>query len=87
MMDNKKNFKQCELCKIEASSLCQNCMSYYCDECYKYIHSKKENDNHKKEKIDYFVPIDTKCQEHPKIPINLFCIDEKGKYNFLFIIS
>ena len=83
-MDNKKNYKQCELCKIEATSLCQNCMIYYCDECYKYIHSKKGNDDHKKEKIDYFVPIDTKCQEHPKIPINLFCIEEKGNliYNF-----
>ena len=33
---------------------------------------------HKKEKIDYFVPIDTRCPEHDGNNINLFCIDEKG---------
>ena len=82
MESDKKNYKQCEICKIEANSLCLECSSYYCEECYKYVHNKKENVNHKKEKIDYFAPIDTKCPEHPKIPINLFCVNEKGKYIF-----
>ena len=36
-----------------------------------------KNDKHKKEKIDYFIPLDTKCSEHPKVPVNLFCLDEK----------
>ena len=75
---NQKNFKQCEICKEMATSLCLECISYFCDECYKYIHNKKVNNQHKKEKIDYFVPIDTKCPDHPKQVISLFCVDEKG---------
>ena len=42
------------------------------------VELKKENSNHKKENIDYILPIDTRCPEHPKIPLNLFCLDEKG---------
>ena len=38
----------------------------------------KKNSQHIKEKIDYNVPIDTRCQDHNTVPINLFCIDEKG---------
>jgi len=75
---NQKNFKQCEICEIEATNLCLECSNYYCDACYKYVHDKKAKKNHKKEKIDFFAPIDTKCIEHPKILMNLFCIDEKG---------
>jgi len=52
---------------------------YLCDSCYKIVHEKVVENNHKKEKIDYFLPVDTKCPSHPKIPINLFCIDDKGK--------
>ena len=44
----------------------------------KPVHGKKENKDHKKEAIDYNVRIDTRCPDHDKIPINLFCIDEKG---------
>ena len=84
----KKNNKQCEICGVEATSLCLKCLMYLCDKCYKFIHEKEINHMHKKEEIDYFVPFDTKCQEHPKNIINLFCLDEKGKiiylYNFLF---
>ena len=79
-----KNFKQCEICEIEANNLCLECSNYYCDECYKYVHDKKAKKNHKKEKIDYFAPIDTKCIDHPKNPLNLFCVDEKGKKIYLF---
>ena len=76
--------KQCEICKEAATSLCFKCISYFCDSCFKFVHEKKANIAHKKEKIDYFVPIDTKCPYHPANPINLFCIDEKGKSIYFF---
>ena len=79
----KKNLKQCDICKAEeATSLCPQCFSYYCDGCFKQVHEKENNKEHKKEKIDYYVPIDTRCPEHAKIIINLFCLDEKGKLYF-----
>ena len=79
-MDSKNNIlKKCEICKITATSLCLKCNSYYCDLCFKYVHEKDSNQSHIKENIDPFVPIETKCPEHPQIPMNLFCVDEKGK--------
>ena len=79
MEEINKNFKVCEICGNDANSLCFQCISYFCDSCYKFVHDKKINQHHKKEKIDCFAPIDTKCPKHPKDRINLFCIDEKGK--------
>ena len=86
-MENKqKNFKKCDICKVkEAKSLCPQCFSYYCDICFKAVHENEENKEHKKEKIDYFVPIDTRCSEHENIPINLFCIDEKSNIKIYII--
>ena len=80
MEEKQKNFKNCDLCNSQATTLCFDCLYnyYFCDSCYKYIHDKKENSNHKKENIDYILQIDTRCPEHPKIPLNLFCLDEKG---------
>ena len=79
---NQKNFKQCDICKdTEATSLCPQCFNYYCEGCFKQVHDKKKNKDHKKEAIDYNVPIDTRCPDHDKNPINLFCLDEKGKTN------
>jgi len=79
-MEAQKNIKQCEMCQDEeATALCLNCHSYFCEVCYKCVHDRKKNSNHKREKIDLFIPIDTKCPEHKGIPMNLFCIDEKGK--------
>ena len=87
MEKKQKNYKTCDICKVnEATSLCQTCFCYYCDVCYKPVHSMKENQDHKKEPIDYNVPIDTRCPDHDTIPINLFCIDEKGKINSNIII-
>ena len=84
-MENKpKNFPECEFCRGQANSICYECYIYFCDSCYKIAHSKLQDNKHKKEKIDFFVPIETKCQAHPKVPINLFCLDEKGNY-LLFI--
>ena len=77
---NQKNFKQCDMCKVgEAKMICPQCFSYYCDNCFKCVHERKGNREHTKEKIDYFVPIDTRCPEHNTVPINLFCLDEKGR--------
>ena len=85
-MENKpKNIPECEVCRGEANTICYECYMYFCDSCYKIAHSKIQDNKHKKEKIDFFVPIETKCQAHPKVPINLFCLDEKGNYLFIKI--
>ena len=76
---NQVNYKQCDMCKAkEASSLCPQCFSYYCDGCFKQVHEASKNKEHKKEKIDYFMPIDTRFPEHEGDNITLFCLDEKG---------
>ena len=86
MKKNQKNYKTCDMCgDTEATSLCPSCFCYYCDDCYKVVHNKQKNKDHKKEPIDYNVPIDTYCPDHDTIPINLFCLDEKGKI-YLYII-
>ena len=77
------NKRYCEICSEEARNLCFQCNIYYCDSCYKLIHEKKNNLNHIKEIIDPFVPIDTKCPDHPNVPLNLFCVDEKSKIYFI----
>ena len=74
-----KFIKECEICKSNATCLCLKSYSYFCDSCFKLIHDKQVNSNHKKEIIDPFVPIDIKCPEHDKYSMDLFCIDEKGK--------
>ena len=71
--------KECEICGSDATSLCFKCMQYFCEVCFKLIHDKTKNSNHKKEIIDPYVPIDVKCQSHPMIPIKLFCLDDRGK--------
>ena len=74
-----ENLKKCEICRLDALFLCYKCKMYLCDNCYKFIHEKKANIDHKKENIDLFVPIEIKCQKHPEDRINLFCLDDKGK--------
>ena len=79
MENNQKNYKQCVICKdVEATSLCSQCFIYYCDKCFKFVHEIEKNKDHKKEKIDYFVPIDIWCPKHEKNEMNLFCNNEKG---------
>ena len=76
---SQKNFKLCDMCKVEeAKSICFQCFSYFCDSCFKCVHEKGKNNEHKKGKIDYFVPIDIWCPDHEKDAIKLFCVDEKG---------
>ena len=71
--------KKCDICQEQANSLCLKCNFYFCDSCFKFVHDKPVNKDHKKEKIDPFVPLDTKCKIHPQYPLKLFCVDEKGK--------
>ena len=71
--------KECEDCELNASCLCFQCKEFYCDLCFKKAHIKSSKSNHKIEKIHIYVPIDLYCQVHSDFPLNLFCVDEKGK--------
>ena len=78
-MEIQKNIKLCEICKDgEATTLCHDCYFYFCEACFKFVHDRKKNSGHKKEKIDLFVPIETMCPEHKRDAMSLFCIYEKG---------
>ena len=79
-MEKKNLIKKCDIRDEDATSLCFNCKQYFCESCFKLIHNKQKNAQHKKENIDPYVPIDLKCQEHPDILLNLFCLSEKGKH-------
>ena len=79
-MKQKLKSPKCYICESDATSLCTTCQEYFCDSCFKLIHDKKKT-KHEKESIDVFVPIDIKCPEHPNVPLNLFCTDEKGNKN------
>ena len=78
-MDNNFLIKKCDICGDNANSLCFKCLQYFCDSCFKIAHKSEEKKSHSKEKIDYFCPIDTKCSIHKTHPMDLFCLDEKGK--------
>ena len=80
MEEKQQNYKYCDICKSKATILCLECLYiyYYCDSSYKLDHDNKKNSNHKKEKIDYYVPIGTRCPEHKNVPLNLLCLDEKS---------
>ena len=80
-VDNKNN-KYCQICGELALNLCYDCVMYLCDSCFKFIHNKNININHKTEKIDCFVPFDLRCENHPKDRINLFCLKEMGISQF-----
>ena len=73
-------FKDCQICYSNATCLCFECNSYFCERCYKLIHDIKNDPKHKKENIDPFIPIELKCPIHHLNPMNLFCTYEKGNY-------
>ena len=87
-MEKKKlsNTKECDFCNIKAIYLCFICKNYFCEICYKIIHELKKNSQHQKELIDPYIPIEINCPEHPKYPLELFCIDEKGIIIILIFI-
>ena len=77
-MKNKvQNIKDCEYCEASSTCLCFDCLEYYCEDCFKMVHSKPKKSKHKKEEIDPYIPLDLKCPDHQKVPNNLFCLDEK----------
>ena len=65
--DKSKLFKECEICKTNASYLCFQCNDYFCESYYKFVHDKQVNLSHKKENIDPFIPIDIKWKNIHKI--------------------
>ena len=77
-MEDKVIEKICDICKETATNLCFDCSFYLCDSCFRFIHEKKRNLEHKKEDIDPYISIDINCMEHPKNQKNLFCIEEKS---------
>ena len=81
MDDNRE--KKCELCEEKATSICFDCSFYLCDSCFTFIHEKKHKVGHKKEDINPFISLDIKCPLHPKIPMSLFCLEEKSKYIYI----
>jgi len=72
--------KECDICEEPATILCFQCRQYFCENCFKFIHDKKKNSQHQNEIIDPFIPIELRCPEHPGNLLNLFCLDENGKY-------
>ena len=68
---------KCHICGEDAESICLTCNSYYCESCFKFVHEKKKNVGHKKEIIDLYIPIMTKCPVHTDVPLNLFCLNDK----------
>ena len=83
MSNSPNKLKECEFCSSNATCLCFKCGNYFCDNCYKVLHNLEKYSNHNKENIDLYVPIDIKCPYHPISPLNLFCVDEKGKKKYL----
>ena len=82
MEKNKNGIKECDICSSNATCLCFKCLQYFCDSCYKFIHDKRKNSEHKKKLIDPYVPIDIKCPEHPNGIMDFFCVNEKGNLEF-----
>lgn len=74
-----KDEKKCELCEEKATNICFDCSFFLCDSCFNFLHEKQSKKEHKKEDIDPFISMEIKCPLHPKIPMNLFCTEEKGK--------
>ena len=78
------NVKKCDICKSNAEYICFQCPNYFCDSCFNLIHNIK-NIDHKKDKLDPFVPPDIKCENHPRGINDYFCVDEKGNYILIIL--
>ena len=48
-----KLIKNCEFCGTNATSLCFECLEYYCESCSKLIHEKQLKSQHKKEILNF----------------------------------
>jgi len=84
-MEVKSKSKKCQVCLLDATCQCFKCLENFCDSCYNIAHKNEERKSHKKEKLDYYIPLDMKCPVHNLVPLNLFCVDDKGNYIYLFL--
>ena len=75
--------KKCDM-QRSRNKFCFDCSFYLCDSCFKFFHEKTSNLKHEKESINPYITMNIKCQKHPKVPISLFCLDEKSKILKLF---
>ena len=76
-MEAKIEIKKCDICKKDATSLCSTCKHYFCDSCFKKAHSAEKTKSHKKEKIDYYVPMNERGLHNEICNMN-GCVDEKS---------
>ena len=76
---DKRKYKTCYICELNATCLCFICQNYFCDKCFKCIHDLMKNKEHKKELIDPYISFDLKCNVHPDQINSLFCLEDKGK--------
>ena len=76
MEKKETKIKNCGICESDATCLCFDCYNYFCESCFKFVHEKRKS-NHKKEKIDPYLPFNFRCPEHQRGLLDLFCIDEK----------
>lgn len=79
MENETKKAKVCDICGEEANIICFDCVNYYCDSCSNFIHGKKINKEHKKEKIYFSNLLNIKCETHPKNKLEYFCLNENSK--------
>ena len=86
-MEVESIIKKCDICQKDSTSICFQCMHYFCDSCFKLSHNDETKKIHKKEKIDYYSPFDVRCPVHSLSPMNLFCIKEKGKIIYYIIFD
>ena len=84
---NLNRLKKCDFCMSEASLICFQCKKYYCDKCFKIIHDIKKDMSHEETKINPYLSIDFFCPEHKEYPLELFCLNDKGKfYSIIYYI-
>ena len=80
MEDNKEICKTCDMCGEEPNIICFDCLSYYCNSCSNFIHGKKINEGHIRDKINSLPLIGIKCEIHKNKKLEYFCLDENSKY-------
>jgi hypothetical protein len=81
-MEEKLADKECCFCKGSSTTICFKCMNYYCDSCFNICHKDEKIKNHEKEKIDELINIEVRCSLHELVPMNLFCLDDKGNLKY-----
>jgi len=83
MVENLTKLKKCNLCNSDSFWICFQCKKYYCDKCWKIIHEIKKEKAHEKTKINPYLSLDFFCSNHQEYPLELFCLNDKGNFNFI----